>query len=92
MHNTQQAGEQLLRQLTSAVSNLCFDVPLHKLHMTIAGILSLYDIRTARLPGAHPDIRKKVDQFLSAKRLEGLSEFTLDGYQLELRIFAEYIS
>ena len=91
MHNTQQAGEQLLRQLTSAVSDLCFDIPLHKLHMTIAGILSLYDIRPARLPGAHPDIREKVDQFLSAKRLEGLSDLTLDGYQLELRIFAEHI-
>lgn len=92
MLNSTQAGEQLLRQLTSAVSDLCFDIPLHKLHMTIAGILSLYDIRPARLPGAHPDIREKVDQFLSAKRLEGLSELTLDGYQLDLRIFAEHIS
>lgn len=92
MLNTTQAGEQLLRQLTASISDLCFDIPLHKLHMTIAGILSLYDIRPARLPGAHPDIRDKVDQFLSAKRLEGLSELTLDGYQLELRIFAEYVS
>ena len=82
----------MLRQLTASISDLCFDIPLHKLHMTIAGILSLYDIRPARLPGDHPDIRDKVDQFLSAKRLEGLSELTLDGYQLELRIFAEYVS
>jgi hypothetical protein len=44
---TTQAGEQLLRQLTSAVSDLYFDVPLPKLHMTIAGILSMYDIRPA---------------------------------------------
>lgn len=91
MTTTTQAGEQLLRQLTSAVSDICFDVPLPKLHMTIAGILSMYDIRPARLPGAHPDIRDKVDQFLSAKRLEGLSELTLEGYALELRIFAEHI-
>jgi integrase/recombinase XerD len=88
----QQAGEQLLRQLTSAVSDLCFDITLPKLHMTIAGILSLYDIRPARLPGCHPDIRDKVDQFLSAKRLEGLSDLTLDGYALDLRIFAEHTS
>lgn len=92
MQNSAQAGEQLLRQLTSAVSDLCFDVPLPKLHMTIARILSLYDIRPARLPGCHPDIREKVDQFLSAKRLEGLSELTLEGYALDLRIFAEHVS
>ena len=90
MLNSTQAGEQLLRQLTASISDLCFDIPLHKLHMTIAGILSLYDIRPARLPGCHPDIREKVDQFLSAKRLEGLSELTLDGYALDLRIFAEH--
>lgn len=85
-----QAGEQLLRQLESSISNLCFDLDLPKLHMTIAGALSLYDIRPARLPGAHPDVRQKVDQFLSAKRLEGLSEDTIDGYQLELRVFAKH--
>ena len=92
MSYSTQAGEQLLRQLTSAVSDLCFDIELPKLHMTIAGILSFYDVRSARLPGCHPDIREKVDQFLSAKRLEGLSELTLDGYQLDLRIFAEHVS
>jgi len=91
MHNSTQAGEQLLRQLTSAVSDLCFDIELPKLHMTIAGILSMYDIRPARLPGCHPDILEKVDQFLSAKRLEGLSELTLEGYALELRIFSGHI-
>ena len=82
--STQAAGDKLLRQLESSISNLCFDIEFSKLHMTIAGVLSLYDIRPARLPGANPDIREKVNQFLSAKRLEGLSDITLDGYQLEL--------
>ncbi|NLW92487.1 MAG: tyrosine-type recombinase/integrase [Syntrophomonadaceae bacterium] len=91
MFNSTQAGEQLLRQLESSISDLCFDVEFSKLHMTIAGLLSLYDVRPARLPGCNPDIREKVDQFLSAKRLEGLSEYTISGYQLELRIFAEHM-
>jgi integrase/recombinase XerD len=60
--------------------------------MTLTGILSLYDIQLARLPGAHPDIRDKADQFLSAKRLEGLSELTMKDYALELRIFSQYVS
>lgn len=92
MSYQQEAGEQLLRQLTNSVSDLCFDVQLPTLHSTIAGILSLYDIRPARLPGAHPDIRSKVDIFLAGKRLEGLSGVTLDGYAIELRIFAEHIA
>jgi integrase/recombinase XerD len=91
-NSTQQAGEQLLHQLVSNVSDLCFDIELPKLHMTVAGILSLYDIRPAKLPGAHPDIRDKVGQFLAAKRLEGLSEITLDGYADELRIFAQHVT
>jgi len=51
MFNSTQAGEQLLRQLESSISDLCFDVEFSKLHMTIAGLLSLYDVRPARLPG-----------------------------------------
>lgn len=92
MLNTTQAGEQLIRQLESSISDLCFDIPFQKLHIAIAGILSMYDIRPARLPGANPDIRDKVDQFLSAKRLEGLSDITLCGYADELRIFAHHVT
>jgi len=92
MHDSANAAEQLLRQIVSAVADICYDVPFQKLHMTVAGILSLYDIRLAKLPGCHPDIREKVDQFLSAKKLEGLSQLTLDGYALELRVFAEHVA
>ncbi len=84
-------GEQLLTQITTSISDLCFDVELPKLRSTIADILSLYDVRLARMPNAHPDIRDKVEQFLSAKKLEGLSDLTLEGYQIELRIFSEHM-
>lgn len=86
------AGEQLLRQLVTSVSDLCFNVPLPQIHSTIAEILALYEIRPARLPGIHPDIQKKVELYLAGKRLEGLSGITLDGYMLELRIFAKHVA
>jgi len=87
----QLTNQQLLSQLMDEVSQLCPDVEQTQLRMRIAGVLSLYEVRPARMPGAHPDIRQKVDLFLAAKRLEGLSGLTLDGYQLELMIFSKYV-
>jgi integrase/recombinase XerD len=86
------AGELLLAQLTDELTHLCPAVDPLQLRMKIAGVLSLYEIRPARLPGAHPDIQEKVAQFLAAKKLEGLSPLTLSGYEIELRIFAEAVN
>lgn len=92
MSITQSAGELLLTQISSEVVSLSPTIDQTQLRMRLAGILSLYDVRPAQLPGAHPDIKDKVRLFLSAKKLEGLSQLTLDSYQLELRIFSEKIS
>lgn len=86
------AGERLLAQLVDEVSQLCPSVDSTLLRMRIAGVLSLYDVRLAKLPGANPDIQEKVAQFLAAKKLEGLSPLTLSGYEIELRIFARAIN
>lgn len=88
---TQSAGELLLNQLTSEFSCLCPSMEPLQLRSKLAAILAMYDIRPAQLPGAHPDIQDKVRLFLAAKKLEGLSPLTLEGYQLELRIFAEKV-
>lgn len=91
MLNTQSAGEVLLSQISSEVFSLCPGVDESQLRMKLTGILSMYEIRPAQMPGAHPDIQDKVRLFLSAKKLEGLSSLTLESYQLELRIFSEQI-
>lgn len=87
----QSAGELLLTQISSEVISLCPTIDQIQLRVKLAGILSLYDVRAAQLPGAHPDIKEKVRLFLSAKKLEGLSPLTLESYQLELRIFSERV-
>jgi integrase/recombinase XerD len=38
------------------------------------------------------DIHSKIEMFLNAKKLEGLSKLTLDSYKLNLNIFAKYIN
>lgn len=37
------------------------------------------------------DIEEKARMFITAKKLEGLSKYTLEGYDLELRSFAKYV-
>lgn len=83
--------EPLLTQLITEISHLCPGMDEARMREKLASVLSMYDIRPARLPGVHPDIQEKVDLFLAAKKLEGLSELTLEGYQIELRIFAEKV-
>ena len=91
MSNYQSASELLLNQLTSEISQFCHGVEPLQLRSKIASVLAMYEIRPATIPGAHSDIQEKVRLFLSAKKLEGLSELTLEGYQLELRIFGEKV-
>lgn len=86
---TQPTGELLLTQISSTVTSLSPSIDQTQLHSQLAQILSLYDVRPAMLPGAHPDISEKVRLFLGAKKLEGLSPLSLESYRLELRIFAE---
>lgn len=37
------------------------------------------------------DIEQKAKMFITARRLEGLSKYTLEGYELELRSLAKHI-
>ena len=83
--------QELLNQLVHAVDECVADVDLMQVKIKIAGILAMYDIKPGKITVGHPDIAEKVKLFLAAKKLEGLSELTLEGYQIELRIFANYV-
>lgn len=85
-----QAGADLLRQLTTEVTALCPDIDQLQLRSRFAAILSLYDIKPINID-YNLDLMEKIDTFLSAKKLEGLSPLTLEGYELELRIFADKV-
>jgi integrase/recombinase XerD len=82
-------AEIMLEQIISALSCPNMDKP--KLEQTLTTILSQYDIKPALIHNGHPDLQQKIKLFLAGKRLEGLSPLTLEGYELELRIFAEHV-
>lgn len=61
-----------------------------ELRTQIGDLISEYDIKPW-CNTDHPDIKEKVKIFVTAKRLEGLSEKTLDGYIRELRNISKQI-
>lgn len=83
--------EQLLNQLVQIMTELSPNIDPMQVRVKLAGLLAAYDIRPAVITSGHPDIAEKVRLFLAAKKLEGLSQYTLDGYALDLKIFGNYV-
>lgn len=84
--------ELLLSQLVSGLEEIYPDVNPSFVRSKFNDILMMYDIRPTKIITGNPDINQKMKLFISAKRLEGLSEETLKGYQIELRVFAQHIN
>ncbi|MCR4442164.1 MAG: tyrosine-type recombinase/integrase [Peptococcaceae bacterium] len=83
--------EQLLKELVYSISELSPEIDQLQLRSRIAGILVMYDIRPGKITAGHPDVAEKVKLYLAAKKLEELSPLTLEGYEIELRLFTNYV-
>ena len=81
-------AELMLEDIMAAVKAI---LDYDDMRLQIANILKDYDIKPASIPEGHPDLAQKIELFLSGKRLEGLSELTLKGYRLELKVFASRV-
>lgn len=57
----------------------------------LAGILSKYEVKREIHQSYNSDIEEKTNVFLSAKKIEGLSPTTIEGYKIELRLFNKSI-
>lgn len=83
-------GEQLLTEIFKVMA----DENIHigsEVQEKLRIVMDTYHIKKVEMDTIHPDLIEKMKMFLSAKRLEGFSEVTLKGYQLELRIFTEHV-
>ncbi|MDD4000905.1 MAG: tyrosine-type recombinase/integrase [Bacilli bacterium] len=83
--------KNLTNQLTYEILPYCQNINLSDLQTKNTNVLSSYKIQPLQPLGVHSDIWNKIELFLSAKKLEGLSRLTLESYRLELRIFSEQI-
>lgn len=81
---------RLLNEVQSLVGTICPDVDITKLTLRIEEVLSNYETHRKSFEQISEDIPEKVAMFLSAMKIEGLSETTLKDYDTELRLFSKF--
>ncbi|PIC71014.1 site-specific tyrosine recombinase/integron integrase [Sporosarcina sp. P17b] len=87
---TNNAGEMLISDIVGYISELV-PIDIDKTRNSLSTLVSNYHIQKVEQEEVHPDLHDKIKLFLSTKKLEGLSQTTLKGYGLELKIFAESV-
>ena len=84
------ASEMLITEVVGFISELV-PINVEKTRGKLSRIISKYHIKKVEKDEVHPDITEKIELFLSSKKLEGLSELTLEGYERDLNIFADHV-
>ncbi|MGM0900685.1 MAG: tyrosine-type recombinase/integrase [Bacillota bacterium] len=83
--------EQILSDLVVALKDLYPNIEVESTKNKLSTVLSDYYFQRVELGEVHPDLEDKIQLFISAKKLEGLSSITLDNYLMELRMFADIV-
>ncbi|WP_368657617.1 site-specific tyrosine recombinase/integron integrase [Metabacillus halosaccharovorans] len=82
---------RLMNDLEVVVSTLAPETEQDKLSVRLEEVLSNYDIHRKTLKDIELDLQDKIELFLSSRKIEGLTKKTLDGYKIELELFAKYV-
>lgn len=84
--------ECLKLEILNVIYGMNLNIDKDQLDKKITKVLSMYDIRAAKDININLDIQEKIEYFLNAKKLEGLSPLTLKGYRLILLKFAKRVN
>lgn len=85
------AGEQLLSEVTTVIYDMFPFLDVEGTKAKLSTVVSKYYIQTVEPDETHPDLQEKISLYLSAKRLDGLSNTTIENYKLELRLFSDKV-
>jgi site-specific recombinase XerD len=83
---------RLANDLLVVMSTLAPDIETNKVEIRLEEVLSNYEIQRRTLKDIENDLAEKVEIYLSARAIEGLSDLTLQGAEGELKRFAEYVN
>jgi integrase/recombinase XerD len=83
---------RLMNDLEVVVSTIIPDIDLNILVVRFEEVLGNYEVNRKTLKEIENDLLEKIEIFLSARKIEGLSDITLDGYKNELHLFAEFVN
>ena len=86
----QTANEQIITELVSYIAHIA-PIDIDQTKGDLSKIVTRYSVVSVAPSEVHPDLEDKIALFLSAKKLEGLSPLTLDGYKRDLNILAKCI-
>jgi integrase/recombinase XerD len=87
--NTVYAGEQMLSEIVVTLFDLFPGLDTHTVKSKLSKVISRYKVTIEENQVVASDFPDKIHTFLSSKRVEGLSDQTLNGYKLELNLFAK---
>jgi site-specific recombinase XerD len=83
---------RIANDLLVVMSTLVPDVDMQVLPVRLEEVLSNYEISRRTEKDIENDFNDKLEIYLSARAIEGLSQKTLSGYKMELSMFAKYIN
>jgi integrase/recombinase XerD len=83
---------RLANDLFVVMSTLAPDIETNKLEIRLEEVLSNYDIQRRTLKEIENDLKDKIEVFLASRKIEGLSERTLDNYKMELKMFSQTVN
>lgn len=84
------AEETFISEITKFIMTLV-PINVEATKNNLSTIVSKYSVQKVEDNAVHPDLTEKIQLFLSAKKLEGLSLKTLERYEFELNHFANWI-
>lgn len=83
---------RLMNDLNVIVSTVCPDVDMQVLPVRLEEVLSNYEIHRKTQKEIENDLQEKIEIYLSARKVEGLSHLTLAVYKNELGMFANFVN
>lgn len=86
--STQNSDELLVTEITNLISELV-PINVEEVRRKVISVVNSYQIKRVVDDEVHPNLSDNINLFLSAKKLEGLSEKTLKNYRIHLNIFAQ---
>lgn len=85
-------ASRLITDVRVVVEMLVPDVDVQKLVVRLEELFGNYRIERKQDVDVAEDMSEKVDMFIDAMRIEGLSELTLEGYQRDLSLFDKFVN
>lgn len=83
---------RMLQELEIMTATLFPDIDIIKLKSRYEEVLDNYDVSRRSTPSLENDMEDKINSYLSARKMEGLSFSTLAGYEQELTMFNRFVN